>query len=157
MSQNLLTAASASTARLASRARALSFPPSAVSALSASVTLAPLRPLATATAAAFATAAGAPGSGARHYPSLSARPPIVTGNVYDGFASAVGNTPLIRLADASARTGCEIYGKAEFMNPGGSVKDRAGTSGVLWLQQRLIFFHAVFLFMTLRKSKRRIT
>jgi cysteine synthase A len=38
---------------------------------------------------------------------------------------AIGNTPLIRLNAASNATGCEIYGKAEFMNPGGSVKDRA--------------------------------
>ncbi len=38
---------------------------------------------------------------------------------------AVGNTPLIKLRAASAATGCEIYGKAEFMNPGQSVKDRA--------------------------------
>lgn len=38
---------------------------------------------------------------------------------------AIGNTPLIRLARASAATGCEILGKAEFMNPGQSVKDRA--------------------------------
>jgi len=38
---------------------------------------------------------------------------------------AVGNTPLIRLRGPSAQTGCEIYGKAEFMNPGQSVKDRA--------------------------------
>ena len=38
---------------------------------------------------------------------------------------AIGNTPLIRLRAASDATGCEIYGKAEFMNPGGSVKDRA--------------------------------
>ena len=37
----------------------------------------------------------------------------------------IGNTPLIRLKQASQLTGCEIYGKAEFMNPGGSVKDRA--------------------------------
>jgi len=43
----------------------------------------------------------------------------------DGFAEAVGNTPLIRLRRASEATGCEILGKAEFMNPGGSVKDRA--------------------------------
>jgi cysteine synthase A len=43
----------------------------------------------------------------------------------DGFAGAVGNTPLIRLAKLSAETGCEILGKAEFLNPGGSVKDRA--------------------------------
>ena len=39
--------------------------------------------------------------------------------------NAVGNTPLIRLRAVSEATGCEIYGKAEFMNPGGSVKDRA--------------------------------
>ena len=39
---------------------------------------------------------------------------------------AIGNTPLIRLNRASEATGCEIYGKAEFMNPGQSVKDRAG-------------------------------
>ena len=42
---------------------------------------------------------------------------------------AVGNTPLIRLRRASEMTGCEIYGKAEFMNPGQSVKDRAA----LWI------------------------
>ena len=39
---------------------------------------------------------------------------------------AIGNTPLIRLKRASEETGCDIYGKAEFMNPGQSVKDRAG-------------------------------
>ncbi len=42
-----------------------------------------------------------------------------------GFIDAIGNTPLIRLNKASDETGCEILGKAEFMNPGGSVKDRA--------------------------------
>jgi cysteine synthase A len=41
------------------------------------------------------------------------------------FIDAIGNTPLIRLRKASALTGCEILGKAEFLNPGGSVKDRA--------------------------------
>ncbi len=45
------------------------------------------------------------------------------------FAAAVGNTPLIRLNRLSEETGCEILGKAEFMNPGGSVKDRAA----LWI------------------------
>src|SRR6201994_3800822 len=39
--------------------------------------------------------------------------------------AAIGNTPLIRLKHASDSTGCEILGKAEFMNPGQSVKDRA--------------------------------
>ncbi|EKN01021.1 MULTISPECIES: cysteine synthase A [Acidocella] len=46
--------------------------------------------------------------------------------VADGLIGAIGNTPLIRLKRASALTGCEILGKAEFCSPGGSVKDRAG-------------------------------
>lgn len=46
-------------------------------------------------------------------------------NVRDGFEATIGNTPLIRLRDASEQTGCDIYGKAEFLNPGSSVKDRA--------------------------------
>src|SRR5687768_13420777 len=45
--------------------------------------------------------------------------------IRQGFADAIGNTPLIRLNRFSELTGCEILGKAEFMNPGGSVKDRA--------------------------------
>ena len=45
--------------------------------------------------------------------------------VRDGFVDSVGNTPLIKLRKASELTGCEILGKAEFLNPGGSVKDRA--------------------------------
>ena len=44
---------------------------------------------------------------------------------------AIGNTPLIRLQRASELTGCTILGKAEFMNPGGSVKDRAAKAIVL--------------------------
>src|SRR5256885_8988358 len=44
---------------------------------------------------------------------------------YHGVDRHVGNTPLIRLRRVSELTGCEILGKAEFMNPGGSVKDRA--------------------------------
>ena len=46
--------------------------------------------------------------------------------VANGLAGAIGNTPLIKLRRASEATGCTILGKAEFMNPGGSVKDRAG-------------------------------
>src|SRR5262244_3647590 len=46
-------------------------------------------------------------------------------NVRDGFIATVGNTPLIRLRQASEATGCTILGKAEFLNPGQSVKDRA--------------------------------
>lgn len=46
--------------------------------------------------------------------------------MYRSVIDAIGNTPLIRLNRASEETGCEILGKAEFMNPGQSVKDRAG-------------------------------
>ena len=46
-------------------------------------------------------------------------------HVASDLAQAIGNTPLIRLRKASEETGCEIFGKAEFMNPGQSVKDRA--------------------------------
>ncbi|TVR97935.1 MAG: cysteine synthase A [Rhodospirillales bacterium] len=46
-------------------------------------------------------------------------------DVRDGFLETVGNTPLIRLRRASEETGCTILGKAEFLNPGSSVKDRA--------------------------------
>ena len=48
--------------------------------------------------------------------------------IYKDLPNAVGNTPLIRLNKASEMTGCEILGKAEFMNPGQSVKDRAALS-----------------------------
>jgi cysteine synthase A len=46
-------------------------------------------------------------------------------DIRNGFVGSIGNTPLIRLRRASELTGCEILGKAEFLNPGGSVKDRA--------------------------------
>src|ERR1700726_870325 len=46
-------------------------------------------------------------------------------DIRDGFIDTVGNTPLIKLRRASEETGCTILGKAEFLNPGGSVKDRA--------------------------------
>ena len=46
-------------------------------------------------------------------------------DIRNGFIDSIGNTPLIRLNTVSEATGCEILGKAEFMNPGGSVKDRA--------------------------------
>ncbi len=45
--------------------------------------------------------------------------------IKNGFIEAIGNTPMIRIHSLSEETGCEILGKAEFMNPGGSVKDRA--------------------------------
>jgi cysteine synthase A len=57
-------------------------------------------------------------------------------SICEGFLGAVGNTPLIRLRRLSDETGCEILGKAEFMNPGGSVKDRAAKWIVLDAERR---------------------
>jgi cysteine synthase A len=56
--------------------------------------------------------------------------------VRDGLVEAIGHTPLIRLRRPSAQTGCEILGKAEFLNPGGSVKDRAGLYLILDAEER---------------------
>jgi cysteine synthase len=57
-------------------------------------------------------------------------------DVRDGFTDAVGNTPLIRLRRASELTGCNVLGKAEFLNPGGSVKDRAAKYMILDAEAR---------------------
>ncbi|HEX3710103.1 MAG TPA: cysteine synthase A [Pseudolabrys sp.] len=54
----------------------------------------------------------------------------------DGIVEAIGHTPLIKLERASDATGCTILGKAEFMNPGGSVKDRAGRQMILEAEAR---------------------
>lgn len=56
--------------------------------------------------------------------------------IRNDFLETVGNTPLIKLRKASELTGCNILGKAEFMNPGGSVKDRAAKAIVLDAEQR---------------------
>ena len=57
-------------------------------------------------------------------------------SISDGFVGSVGNTPLIRLRGVSEETGCEILGKAEFMNPGGSVKDRAARAIIAAAERR---------------------
>lgn len=57
-------------------------------------------------------------------------------DVRNGFIDSIGNTPLIRLRRASEATGCTILGKAEFLNPGGSVKDRAALYIVRDAEQR---------------------
>jgi cysteine synthase A len=56
--------------------------------------------------------------------------------VRDGIVEAIGNTPLIKLQRVSEQTGCTILGKAEFMNPGQSVKDRAGREMILQAEKR---------------------
>ncbi|WP_338831809.1 cysteine synthase A [Bradyrhizobium sp. 27S5] len=57
-------------------------------------------------------------------------------NVRSGFLESIGNTPLIRLRAASEITGCDIFGKAEFLNPGGSIKDRAALAIINDAEQR---------------------
>ncbi len=56
--------------------------------------------------------------------------------IKNGFCGTIGNTPLIRIPSLSEATGCEILGKAEFLNPGGSVKDRAAMGIVEDAEQR---------------------
>src|SRR6478752_7729534 len=56
--------------------------------------------------------------------------------IRNGIIEAIGHTPLIKLKRASEATGCNILGKAEFMNPGGSVKDRAGLYIISDAEQR---------------------
>ena len=51
--------------------------------------------------------------------------------IKENFIDTIGNTPLIRLNKASELTGCEILGKAEFLNPGSSIKDRAAKGIIL--------------------------
>jgi cysteine synthase A len=60
----------------------------------------------------------------------------VSMSVQNSFTGLVGNTPLVRLRKASEQTGCTILGKCEFMNPGGSVKDRAAKYIILDAEQR---------------------
>ena len=57
-------------------------------------------------------------------------------DIRDGFVDSIGNTPLIKLRKASEETGCTILGKAEFLNPGGSVKDRAAKYIILDAEER---------------------
>src|ERR687895_1472713 len=56
--------------------------------------------------------------------------------IRDGFVGTIGNTPLVRLRGASELTGCNVLGKAEFLNPGGSVKDRAALYIILDAEKR---------------------
>jgi len=72
---------------------------------------------------------------------LSVMSPLKPGNrhqmqSHEGIVEAIGNTPLIALRHASAQTGCTILGKAEFMNPGQSVKDRAARQMILEAEKR---------------------
>src|SRR5258707_14271144 len=57
-------------------------------------------------------------------------------SINNDVVEAIGNTPLIKLKRASAATGCTILGKAEFMNPGGSVKDRPGRQMIIEAEKR---------------------
>ncbi|KAG1668476.1 hypothetical protein FOA52_005249 [Chlamydomonas sp. UWO 241] len=64
------------------------------------------------------------GSGSRRGRQAASHAAACTRSTCDGVLGAIGHTPLVRIASLSRETGCEIYAKAEFLNPGGSVKDR---------------------------------
>ena len=57
-------------------------------------------------------------------------------NAQNNFIEGIGNTPLVKLRAASEITGCNIYGKAEYLNPGGSVKDRAALALIKNAQEK---------------------
>ena len=59
-------------------------------------------------------------------------------NFQNNFVSGIGNTPLIKLRAASEVTGCNIYGKAEYLNPGGSVKDRAALALIKDAEEKIL-------------------
>jgi cysteine synthase A len=71
-----------------------------------------------------------------HYVSKTSEKANKTMQIRDGVVEAIGHTPLIKLERASAATGCTILGKAEFMNPGGSVKDRPSRQMILEAEKR---------------------
>ena len=56
--------------------------------------------------------------------------------IKNNFLESIGNTPLIKLKAASEITGCHIFGKAEYLNPGGSVKDRAALALIKDAQEK---------------------
>lgn len=76
----------------------------------------------------------------RHVATMSVPPTstgnIITNNVYDHMTDLIGNTPLVKLQRASRETGCDIYGKCEFMNPSSSVKARAALYLILDAERR---------------------
>jgi cysteine synthase len=76
--------------------------------------------------------------GAAACPACHSVKPVTGGQMqsHEGIVEAIGNTPLIALRRASAQTGCTILGKAEFMNPGQSVKDRAARQMILEAEER---------------------
>src|ERR1051326_676701 len=67
---------------------------------------------------------------------MSSRDPEPGMQIRSDIIEAIGQTPLIKLRRASEVTGCTILGKAEFMNPGGAVKDRGGRQMILEAEKR---------------------
>ncbi len=61
-------------------------------------------------------------------------------NLQNSFIQGIGNTPLIKLKAASEITGCNVYGKAEYLNPGGSVKDRAALALIKDAEKKKTYF-----------------
>ena len=61
-------------------------------------------------------------------------------NTQNNFIEGIGNTPLVKLQAASDLTGCNIFGKAEYLNAGGSVKDRAALALIRDAEEKKTYF-----------------
>ena len=68
-------------------------------------------------------------------------------NSQNNFIDGIGNTPLVKLKAASEITGCNIYGKAEYLNPGGSVKDRAALALIKDAEEKKLISKTTFYFL----------
>ena len=64
----------------------------------------------------------------------------MTKEIYTSILKSIGNTPLIKLHGPSKETNCNIYGKAEFLNPGGSIKDRAALAIIEDAEKKKIWY-----------------
>ena len=71
--------------------------------------------------------------------------------IYNDFVQGIGNTPLIKLRGASEETRCNIFGKAEYLNPGGSIKDRAALAIINEAEEKMKYLKAVLLLKVLQE------
>ena len=77
-------------------------------------------------------------------------------NSQNNFIEGIGNTPLIKLKAASELTGCNIYGKAEYLNPGGSVKDRAALALIKDAEEKKLISKGIFIIPNTSKTEKEI-
>ena len=77
-------------------------------------------------------------------------------NIQNDFIEGIGNTPLIKLRGPSELTGCNIYGKAEYLNPGGSIKDRAAWALIKDAEEKKLITNLLLLCQKHNRKKKKI-